>query len=100
MDTNLSDTSVDISHFALSVAGQRGSSQFDVRHTFSGAVTFEVPGLKSNVFLKKLSENWSLDGVFQARSGFPVDIFTASVPIPGQGSSITRPDLVPGVPIW
>jgi len=51
------------------------------------------------VFLKKLSEGWSLNTVFQARTGFPLHIFTRNVPIPGQASE-TRPDLVPDVPVW
>jgi len=99
IDTNSDDSLPNISHFALPVPGERGSSNFDVRHAFSAAVTFEVPGFKRDVFLKKLSEGWLLNTVFQARTGFPLHIFTRNVPIPGQASE-TRPDLVPDVPVW
>ena len=100
IDTNSSDQITSISSFALSVPNERASSSFDVRQNVTGAVTFDVPGLRRNVFLRALSENWSLDGVFQARTGFPLHIFTTAVPIPGQVATNTRPDLVPGVPIW
>jgi hypothetical protein len=102
IDTNSDDTLGSISHLALSVPNERGSSNFDVRQTLGGGVTYEIPGLRKNIFFSKLTENWSLDGVVQARTGFPLNIFTNSVAIPGQASSIarTRPDLVAGVPIW
>jgi hypothetical protein len=99
IDTNSDDSLPSISHFVLSVPGDRGSSNFDVRHTFSGAVTYEIPGFQRNPVLSKLTENWSLNGVVQARTGFPLHIFSRNVPIPGQASE-TRPDLVPGVPVW
>jgi Carboxypeptidase regulatory-like domain/TonB dependent receptor/TonB-dependent Receptor Plug Domain len=102
IDTNSDDTLGSVSHLAASVPGERGSSNFDVRHQFSGAVTYDVPGLKRNVLLSKLTENWSLDGIVQARSGFPLNIFTLAVAIPGNLAALghTRPDLVTGVPIW
>jgi len=102
IDTNSSDSFIGISHFVLSVPDERGSSNFDVRHNVSGALTYEVPGFRRGVILTKLSENWSLDGIFQARTGFPLNIFTPTLPIPGQvtNSGALRPDLVPGVPVW
>lgn len=102
IDTNSNDSFLGLSHFILSVSGERGSCDFDVRHNVTGAVTYEVPNLKQNRFLKTITEGWSLDGVFQVRSGFPLHIFTPSLAIPGQITSgqEVRPDLVPGVPIW
>lgn len=101
IDTNSDDAVGAVSSFVLSVPNERGSSNFDVRHNLSGAVTYELPGLKQLIFLSRLTENWSLDGVFQARTGFPVNVFTTNVQIPGQsGAASTRPDLVPGAPIW
>ncbi len=100
IDTNSSDAFLGISTFVVNVPRERGSSDFDVRHQLSGAVTFEVPGFKGNEFLTKISENWSLDGVFFARSGFPLNVFRTSLPIPGTLGTGTRPDLVSGVPIW
>jgi Carboxypeptidase regulatory-like domain/TonB dependent receptor/TonB-dependent Receptor Plug Domain len=102
IDTNSDDTLGSISHLVLSLANERGSSNFDVRQQVSGAVTFDVPGYKRNAFFAMLSENWSLDGIFQARTGFPLNIFTTSVAIAGQAAGLTqtRPDLVPGIPIW
>jgi hypothetical protein len=102
IDTNSSDGLEAISHFVLSVPNERGSSSFDVRNNLSGAITYDVPGSKRSSVLGKLTADWSVDGVFQARSGFPMNIYTLSVPIPGQqiSSGQLRPDLVPGAPIW
>jgi hypothetical protein len=46
-----------------------------------------------------IARGWSLDAVVEARSAFPVDVVTDSVPLAGTRVS-TRPDLVPGVPVW
>ncbi|MHB8500733.1 MAG: TonB-dependent receptor [Candidatus Acidiferrales bacterium] len=102
IDTNSDDTLGSVSHLVLSLPNERGSSNFDVRQQFSGAITFDMPGAKRNAVLAMLTDNWSLDGVFLARTGFPVNIFTTSVAIPGQATGLTqtRPDLVPGMPIW
>src|SRR5262249_44627113 len=40
----------------------RGSSDFDLRHSFTGAATYESRALRG----------WGIDGVVHARSGFPV----------------------------
>ncbi len=52
----------------------RGNADFDVRNTFSGALSWDLPqaghDLAANVFLNK----WGLDGRFIARSGFPVGL--------------------------
>ena len=61
IDTNSNDSFLGLSHFILSVSGERGSCDFDVRHNVTGAVTYEVPNLKQNRFLKTITEGWSLD---------------------------------------
>jgi len=40
-----------------------------------------------------------VDSVLQARTGFPIDVVTSSVPIPGLSTS-TRPDVVSDQPFW
>jgi hypothetical protein len=82
----------------LSAANDYASSQFDVRHSFSSALSFNLPAAGKNVLVSTITKDWSLQSVIVARSGFPFNaqIFGYS---PG-GYAISRPDLVPGQSIW
>ncbi len=55
--------------------GEKGLA-CDVRHRFSGSVLYELPGLKSRAWLRRLTTAWTVAGVYQVQSGFP---FTVSV---------------------
>jgi hypothetical protein len=57
---------------------QRGSSDFDVRHNFSAALSYEVPGVTQNRLTRLLSTGWGIDTRFSARTGFPVILNGAS----------------------
>ena len=81
------------------LSSERGSSDFDVRHSFSGTVTVDLP-CATGGFLRRVTENWSLAGVAQARSGLPIRITTTSISGVGTFVQESRPDLVPGQPIW
>jgi hypothetical protein len=61
------------------------SADFDIRHrvTFSGG--WDLPGLKSTAFLRKLTGGWSLYPIISYRTGFPLDVFA------GLSRSRTRP---------
>ncbi len=73
------------------------SSDFDVRHSFSAAVTYSIPSAAKTGPLASLTGNWSLQTVVVARDGFP---FNAAVGTFTIGGAQPRPDLVPGQPIW
>jgi len=93
-----------------------GYNLFDVRHTFNFSALYNTPGTGA------LTGGWSLGGIFNARSGLPMEVqiarndvvyvdaagnafnnpgagLTAVVNTPGGGASrnVRRPDLVPGV---
>jgi hypothetical protein len=76
----------------------RASSDFDVRHSFAGAITYNIPSPPFGAFGKILLNNWSVDGILVARTAAPVDIFfTRDI---GFGPFNFRPDLVSGVPLY
>jgi hypothetical protein len=77
----------------------RGPSNFDVRHAFSGAATYNLPKTKSGFLADQLLAFWSIDAIFTARSATPVNV-TYTATIPGLGSFGLRPDLVAGVPLY
>ena len=82
---------------------ERGSSDFDIRHTFSGAVSYNIPGPHRGVW-KAIFGNWSTDSIVFARSAPPVNVVTGLDPFPvGLLTGIydaARPDLISGVPLW
>ncbi len=83
----------------LSDPGQdRGSSDFDVRHAFNGAITWDVPAPRLKNFGKKVFSDWSLDGILTARSATPVNV-THSVNT-AFGPVGLRPDLVANIPLY
>ena len=83
----------------ISGAADYGSSDFDVRHSFSGALHYEIPGIAKSRLLSAVTRDWSLDLVGIVRSGFPFNarIFVVS---PVLGYAYIRPDLVGGQPLW
>jgi hypothetical protein len=62
-----------------------GPSDFDVRHTFSGGVTYSA-------------RRWSFDSIFTARSALPVNVLTGTTVL--STSRALRPDVVAGVPFY
>jgi len=82
---------------------ERGSSDYDIRHTFSGAISYDIPA-PGNGILKSIFGNWSTDSIVYARTAPPVNVVTGLNPFPGVSlsgaSSVQRSDLVPGVPPW
>ena len=80
----------------------RGSSDFDIRHTFSGAVSYNIPAPGSRIW-KAIFGNWSTDSIVYARTASPVNVVTGLDPFGvslSGASSVQRPDLVPGAPLW
>jgi hypothetical protein len=76
----------------------RGSSDFDVRHSFGAAVTYNIPATSPGAIGREILRDWSIDTVFTARSAAPIDV-TVSRQI---GSRVFpfRPDPVPDVPLY
>jgi hypothetical protein len=50
----------------------RGNADFDLRHNFAAAVTYDVPGTYSNAFAGAILKHWSLDLRETAHSALPV----------------------------
>lgn len=84
----------------LSQHGDKGNSDFDVRHSFSGAVTYSLPSPRVFKPLLYVARDWSLEGVVVARSGVPFNAVLFSESPDPTGTVDARPDRVPGQPLW
>jgi len=82
---------------------ERGPSDYDIRQTFSGAVSYNIPAPGGGIW-KSTFGNWSTDSIVYARTAPPVNVVTGLNPFPGSSlsaaNSVQRPDLVSGAPLW
>jgi hypothetical protein len=60
----------------------RGNNAFDVRHSANASVLYQLPVKGSSRLMKQLVENWEVGGIYNARTGLPIDI------------TLSRPDIV------
>ena len=80
----------------------RGPSDFDVRHSFSLAATYNLPPPQEGARrARALFDGWAADAIFRARTATPVNVFTRT-DVLGDGLivELQRPDLITGVPLY
>jgi len=77
----------------------RGNSDFDVRHSFTGALTYEIPLRSGWRPAHALFAGWSLDNFLLIRSAPPVNLF-ANESFVANAEFSSRPDLVVGPPLY
>ncbi|MEI9972792.1 MAG: hypothetical protein WDO73_12460 [Ignavibacteriota bacterium] len=71
----------------------RGSSDFDVRHSLNGSLIAALPSPKKGI-PAALFRNWTANSIFFARSALPTDLLGTPQDF------MDRPDLVPGQPLY
>jgi hypothetical protein len=98
LDNASNDVAEAISKTIISGATDYSPSVFDVRQSFSGALSYDVPTAGKSRPIAVLTKDWSLNTVIVARTGFPFNavVFAPSV----LGTAFSRPDLVSGQPEW
>jgi hypothetical protein len=109
LDINSSDVTYenpDLPSTLYNVRQDYGNSDFDIRHSFSGALTYNIPTASvRNSFAKTVLRDWSIDSINTARSGMPFNVvYTPATPgsfTDGAGTAFEfRPDQVSGQPVW
>ena len=78
----------------------RGPSDFDIRNSASIALTYDIPSAKANQFIHSISQGWSTENIFQARSAPPVNVYYFYTYMIGTSFVSVRPDVVPGQPFY
>ena len=74
IDDSSNDTAVFAPGAVFPQSVYRGSSDFDVRHNLSGALSYRLPAPKFNKFADAILGGWSLDSIFSARTGLPYNV--------------------------
>ena len=78
-------------------ANNRAVSQFDVPHRI--VVTHDFLSSSKAFGSRKMNlllGGWEFTGIFQAQSGYPINIVSGALAIPGTGISLTDPTLLGG----
>jgi hypothetical protein len=76
----------------------RGDSDFDIRHSFTAGVTYDLPSPGSSKGVHAILGGWSLDGFVLARSAPPAEVVGAIFRAAGI-ALYPRPNVRPGVPM-
>jgi hypothetical protein len=99
LDNASNDFLAGLSNIVISAKNDYASSDFDVRHSFSGAVTWELPSATHDRLLSAITKNWSLASMLVVRTGFPMNAHV-NLGASALAGEYTRPDLVAGQPVW
>ena len=90
LDDASSDVGVGLDH---------ASSDFDLRHSFSSAITYDIPAPRSPLGRAVLG-NWSIDTIVRVQSATPVDLIARSFfNLLGENVNV-RPDVIAGQPLY
>jgi hypothetical protein len=74
-------------------------SDWDIRHSLAGAVSYEVPTPPWGRAGKALLGGWAVDGLVRASSAPPINVFLRGIS-PVFGRYTAQADTVPGQPYW
>jgi hypothetical protein len=85
---------------SLDTRAERGPSSFDVRHSLSGAASFDLPRPGKDAPAAALLRGWSVDAVFRARTATPVNVLQTTGFFIGDLVEARRPDLAENVPVY
>lgn len=78
----------------------RGNADFDIRHNFSAAVTYQIPAPGKHSFIKALMGRWATDVIARAQSAAPFSI-SSGTEVDELGRSVQRRvNLTEGIPIY
>ncbi|WP_176441553.1 TonB-dependent receptor [Granulicella rosea] len=81
----------------FNLRSQYGPSDFQATHIFNGGFVWLTPSVRFGPrFMQGLANGWRLGGIFNARSGNPINIYLAG-DLSYTDERPQRPNLVPGV---
>jgi hypothetical protein len=100
LDNASNDVVAGLSNTVISAARDYASSDFDVRQSFSGAITYAIPGASKYKTLSLLTKDWFVDTVIVSRTGYPFNaVLRFESPDPA-GFATSRPERTLGQPLY
>lgn len=79
----------------------RGDADFDIRHNFQAAITYDIGGSWSNPVLAALLKHWSLDSRISVRTATPINVAnTTGIDNINGINQEYQPNLVYGEPVY
>ena len=99
LDNGSDDSQTHVVAPNITPAQDRGPSDFDVRHSFHGALTYDIPAKFSNPIADALAKDWGMDLVLALQSAVTLNVLSSTTPLFGVTSSL-RPNVVAGVPFY
>jgi len=91
-------------HTVYSPSLDYGNSDYDVRNTFTNAITYEVPKWTTgNAALRYIANGWAVDSLFRSNSAQPINITTGQYSfglIYNNDAINQRPNIVAGQPFY
>jgi hypothetical protein len=100
IDDASEDSGVTASAGETGAGSERGASNFDVRHSATGAVSYDLGWSPRGRLLGALLRGWSVDAIFRARTATPVDVTFGRTLLSGDVVGMTRPSLRAGQPLY
>ena len=73
-------------------------SDFDIRNSFAGAISYEVPTPSWGRTARAILGGWAVDGIVRANSAPPINVTVGG--LPGSEYNVLQPNIVPGQPYW
>jgi hypothetical protein len=100
LDNDSSDAFLLWSANGAGIGGDHASSDFDLRHSLTAALSYELPPPASPRFAARLLGGWAFDAIVHARTGFPITLLQREE-IDAIGIvNAYRPNWVYGQPLW
>jgi|SRR5579871_1674395 len=91
IDNDSSDTFLLYAGAGSAASRDRGSSDFDLRHSITASFSYALPSK---------AKGWFLDGIFHAHTGFPITVLDADQYTGIFFMNAFRPNLAPNTPTW
>jgi hypothetical protein len=100
LDDDSSDAFLLWAAHGAGIGADHASSDFDLRHSLTAAVSYELPPPASPRFAARLRGGWAFDGIVHARTGFPITLQQAEEISAINVVNAYRPNWVYGQPLW
>jgi hypothetical protein len=100
LDNDSSDAFLLWSANGAGIGGDHASSDFDLRHSLTAAVSYELPPPNSPRFTARLLGSWVFDGIVHAHTGFPINLQQEEEIDAINVVNAYRPGWVYGQPLW